>query len=332
MEVNIVDNLGTTPSVDPTLSRHAGQEEVVSPTTLAMLELQETFGSAIYETLEEMGMALSGKLREQQNHASAERLERRQQALLSLVKRIQEDNGGKQHFPAASTSDSPELDRTKRIMASAVALCADGLSKQKKRALKAQLDVLMAEKGWELAFFSIVELGTANKMTLASLTRLMQQAIDEDETPLSQWFQRIADWPDRRERVRVLLRTMAFELTACAEVSQQRRLAAVLTRLRRLLLFFGLEKECKREEQICQLPKGSLLPLLLTITGESWLFSDWLLARLTPLVASRRMLNRLLHHLDVQFTLMPDACFNDADQREQILETIRELKGYQVLP
>ncbi|MDI8954413.1 NAD(P)-binding domain-containing protein, partial [Salmonella enterica subsp. enterica serovar Anatum] len=42
--------------------------------------------TALYETMEEIGMALSGKLRESNKFTDAEKLERRQQALLRLIK------------------------------------------------------------------------------------------------------------------------------------------------------------------------------------------------------------------------------------------------------
>ncbi|MDI8751951.1 hypothetical protein MJH54_29690, partial [Salmonella enterica subsp. enterica serovar Montevideo] len=37
------------------------EQEVISPSMLALQELQETTGAALYETMEEIGMALSGK-------------------------------------------------------------------------------------------------------------------------------------------------------------------------------------------------------------------------------------------------------------------------------
>ncbi len=52
--------------------------------------------------------------------------------------------------------------------------------------------------------------------------------------------------------------------------------------------FLGLEKECQREEWICRLPPNTLLPLLLDIICERWLFSDWLLDRLTAIVSSSK--------------------------------------------
>ncbi|EGF8745491.1 SPI-2 type III secretion system apparatus protein SsaL [Salmonella enterica] len=325
-----INEIKMTPPTAFTPGQVIEEQEVISPSMLALQELQETTGAALYETMEEIGMALSGKLRESYKFTDAEKLERRQQALLRLIKQIQEDNGATLR-PLTEENSDPDLQNAYQIIALAMALTAGGLSKKKKRDLQSQLDTLTAEERWELAVFSLLELGEVDTATLSSLKRFMQQAIDNDEMPLSQWFRRVADWPDRCERVRILLRAIAFELSICIEPSEQSRLAAALVRLRRLLLFLGLEKECQREEWICQLPPNTLLPLLLDIICERWLFSDWLLDRLTAIVSSSKMFNRLLQQLDAQFMLIPDNCFNDEDQREQILETLREVKVNQVL-
>ena len=100
----------------------------------------------------------------------------------------------------------------------------------------------MSEQGWEISLFGMLELGQVSKGALAQINRLFQQAMDEEVASLAEWFQRIMDWPDRRQRLRVLLRMMAFELSACVVGSQQQRLAGVLVRLRRLLLFLGLSR------------------------------------------------------------------------------------------
>lgn len=191
--------------------------------------------------------------------------------------------------------------------------------------------MLMEEGGWEIALFGMLELGQVDKGVLTQINRLFQRAMDEEEVTLAEWFQRIMAWPERRQRVRVLLRVMAFELSACVAGDQQHRLAAVLVRLRRLLLFLGLEKECQREEKLCQLPAESLLPLLIDMANESWLFEEWLAPRLTSLVTSRQLYNRLLQHLDALFSLMPDRCFSDDDQRDQIITVLRGMKGDQVI-
>ncbi len=106
-------------------------------------------GAALYETMEEIGMALSGKLRESYKFTDAEKLERRQQALLRLIKQIQEDNGATLR-PLTEENSDPDLQNAYQIIALAMALTAGGLSKRK-RDLQSQLDTLTAEEGWELA-------------------------------------------------------------------------------------------------------------------------------------------------------------------------------------
>ncbi|EDG1079178.1 SPI-2 type III secretion system apparatus protein SsaL, partial [Salmonella enterica subsp. enterica serovar Schwarzengrund] len=88
-----INEIKMTPPTAFTPGQVIEEQEVISPSMLALQELQETTGAALYETMEEIGMALSGKLRESYKFTDAEKLERRQQALLRLIKQIQEDNG-----------------------------------------------------------------------------------------------------------------------------------------------------------------------------------------------------------------------------------------------
>lgn len=302
-------------------------ENTVSPMNMALLELQETAGSALTETLEEMGMVLSGRLRDYQRGDMKERQELRQQALLKMVQRMQQQGD----MPPQMQQQDASQNIGQQILSVAAQLVAEGIERKQKKALSEQLSKLMEEDGWEIALFGMLELGKVDKGVLTQINRLFQQAMREDEVTLSEWFQRIMAWPERRQRVRVLLRVMAFELSACAAGDQQHRLAAVLVRLRRLLLFLGLENECQREETLCQLPEKSLLPLLIDMVNESWLFEEWLTPRLALLVTSRHLYNRLLQHLDAIFSLMPDCCFSDDDQRDQIVTVLRGMKGDQVI-
>ena len=302
-------------------------ENRVSPMDMALLELQEASGSALTETLEEIGMVLSGRLRDYQRADMKERQELRQQALLKMVQRMQQQGD----MPPQMQQQNAIQNIGQQILSVAAQLVADDIGRKKKKALSDQLSMLMEEGGWEIALFGMLELGQVDKGVLTQINRLFQRAMDEEEVTLAEWFQRIMAWPERRQRVRVLLRVMAFELSACVAGDQQHRLAAVLVRLRRLLLFLGLEKECQREEKLCQLPAESLLPLLIDMANESWLFEEWLAPRLTSLVTSRQLYNRLLQHLDALFSLMPDRCFSDDDQRDQIITVLRGMKGDQVI-
>lgn len=299
-------------------------EDAPSPMAQALIELEETSGSALIETLEDMGMALSGRLKDLQQADLKERLEQRQQALLRMVQRMQEQAGG---IPAQLTQPHSGSPLGQQLLGVAALLLAEKPNSKRRKALSEKLAELMSEQGWEISLFGMLELGQVSKGALAQINRLFQQAMDEEVASLAEWFQRIMDWPDRRQRLRVLLRMMAFELSACVVGFQQQRLAGGLVRLRRLLLFLGLEQECLRIESACEMASGTLLPLLIEMTNESWLFDEWLAPRLAQRAASVRLYNRLLQHLDALFSLMPEACFNDEDQREQILAVLRSLKG-----
>ncbi|HAT3808732.1 TPA: TyeA family type III secretion system gatekeeper subunit [Morganella morganii] len=300
-----------------------GVKDAPSPMAQALIELEETLGCALTETLEDMGMSLSGQLKDFQRAECRDRQKQRLDALLRMVQRMQEQAGG---IPAQLTQYSDSLPG-QQLLGIAALLLAEKADRKKRKALSDKLAELMSQQGWEISLFGMLELGQVSKGTLAQINRLFQQAMDEEVASLAAWFQRIMDWPDRRRRVKVLLRMMVFELSACVAGSQQQRLAAVLVRLRRVLLFLGLEQECLRIESVCGMTPGTLLPLLVEMTNESWLFDEWLAPRLAQCTASVRLYNRLLQHLDGLFSLMPEPCFNDEDQREQILGVLRSMKG-----
>lgn len=297
-------------------------KDVPSPMAQALIELEETFGCALTETLGDIGMSLSGQLKDFQRAELRDR-QKQQDALLRMVQRMQEQAGG---IPAQLTQYSGSFPG-QQLLVIAMLLLAEKTDRKKRKILSDKLAELMSQEGWEISLFGMLELGQVSKGTLAQINRLFQQAMDEEVASLAAWFQRIMDWSDRRRRVKVLLRMMVFELSACVAGSQQRRLAAVLVRLRRVLLFLGLEQECQRIESVCGMAPDTLLPLLVAMTNESWLFDEWLAPRLAQCTTSVRLYNRLLQHLDGLFLLMPDHCFNDEDQREQILGVLRSMKG-----
>lgn len=302
------------------------------PMDMALLELEETVGESLDSTLEEMGMVLSGRMRDEKRLASSERQLRRQQELIALMQRLREQEGDLPAFLSSSAGDNNEdMEGLRRIFTLAQHLSSTTLDQKRRKALNAQLAQLIEENEWEIALFGMLELGTVSKAVLAPIGRLFQRAMDEQEISLSEWFKRMLGWSDRQQRVRMLLRMAAFELSLSVGGVQQTRLATVLVRLRRLLLSLGLERECEEQELVYRLPAFSLLTLLIDITQESWLFEDWLIARITSLTPCAKAFNRIVRYLDVQFRLMPDACFNDEDQRESILTVLKKFKGNQVL-
>jgi hypothetical protein len=304
-------------------------EGIRSPMEAALAELLASEGSALTETLEEMGMALAGRLRDHQHKNSCEHRDAlRQKALVTILRQAAEQAGGLQE---AFSLKNPASGTAGQILAVAIAMGQTRLSDKKSNALSRQLKALMEEKGWEAELFGMLELGRASRPLIASINRLFRQAMDEEKVPLSEWFMRLSDLPDRRPRVRALLRMLVFELSACTSMSLSARLTATLSSLRRLLLFLGLDAESSRVENLCKLPANTLLPLMMDIVSQSWLFDEWLLSRLLGWKSRGGRLNLLLQHLDVLFSMLPDPCFNDDEQREQILSVVRGLKGNQAI-
>lgn len=301
------------------------------PMDMALLELEETVGESLDSTLEQMSLVLSGRMRDEKRLASSARQLRRQQELIALVQRLREQDGGFPTFLTASSEENSEvLEGLRRIFTITQHLASTALDEKRKKALNAQLAQLIEENAYETALFGLMELGTVSKAVLAPIGRLFQRAMDEQDTSLAEWFKRILDWSDRQRRLRVVLRMAAFELSLSVGGAQQARLATVLVRLRRLLLFLGLEQACEEQEKHHLLPADSLLTLLIDITQESWLFEDWLVARISSLASSPTVFKHIVRYLDVQFRVMPDACFGDEDQRESILTVLQKLKGNQV--
>ncbi|VEB60017.1 type III secretion system protein SsaL [Salmonella enterica subsp. enterica] len=134
-------------------------------------------------------MALSGKLRESNKFTDAEKLERRQQALLRLIKQIQEDNGAALR-PLTEENSDPDLQNAYQIIALAMALTGRRVVKKEKTRFAIATGYAYSGGGMGtcrfLVYWNLAKWDTA---TLSSLKRFMQQAIDNDEMPLSQWFQ-----------------------------------------------------------------------------------------------------------------------------------------------
>lgn len=309
------------------IPQHLPVDENISPMEMAVLELEETADLAILDTMEEIGMLLGDRVRENKKKLDSERNSQRMKILLSMVQRMQDEySNDMQSFISQNSVDSDEVTLARNILALSFALTDRTLSKEKRRSLTRKLSSLMDQGEWEIELFGMMELKQLDKSALMPLRRLFREAISKEELSLTEWFRRVRQWPERRARVRVLIRSMAFELSVCMWGEQQLRLASVLVRLRRLLLFFSMESECHREEEMLQLPRDTMLTLLIDIISESWVFDNWLLQRLKPLTTTKQGFNLLRYHLDALFSVLPDLCFSDNEQREQIRTALQNLK------
>ncbi len=169
-----------------------------------------------------------------------------------------------------------------------MALTVRGCRARKKRDQSQLIRYSGGEWDGNFAVFSLPELGEVDTaLTPSGEAFSAQQAIDNDEMPLSQWFRRVADWPDRCERVRILLRAIAFELSICIEPSKEKSFG------RSISTFCAVcYKSASRSGFAASCRLNAITAATTDIICERWLFSDWLLDRLTAMCSSSKMFNR----------------------------------------
>lgn len=328
----MVTPLNSVQGIQPVIHRndpHPGQPhdegQVLNASSIMSLIAEETRAGALYETVEEMSLLL-GTRRQDEKQAKTTRQERSMQALLALIQKMLESSGDQNLLAKFSfAGQDSELNRAQKMLQISSLLLQYHDNPARRRTLSQQLAALMEEAGWEVELFGLLEFGQLNPAALRQMKRLFQQSIDdEEEQSLDEWFKRVSRWQDRKRKIRVLLRALAFDMSTQPPTSRRsHRLAAVLRQLRRVLLFLGLEDHCNQVGCACGLQGEVVLQEVLTIVGQSWLFSEWLQQRFSQLeqLTPQRQPGFVLRLCEL-FKLMPATCFKDDDQREQILETL----------
>ncbi len=302
---------------------------------LAGLELLEVRQTALEETMEGIGFSLSSRMRDQQSIETEKRNQRRQQLLVKLIAQL---SGGTDHLlPSniplgldisllASKLRQGELSPGQQILLLAAMIAETKDNPLRRRSLSQLMAPLLADAGWEIELFGLLELGSQKSGELSAVKQLFTQSIYQDEFSIVEWFTRVSRWPQRQQRVRVLMRAMAFELSCQPLPQHGERLSATLYQLRRLLMFLGLEDHCNRMGKACGVAGDVILNEVLAVVGQHWLFSGWLQPRIEAIVGSditmRRNFIRRFYEL---FNLMPIDFFDDQDQQGQILATLLEI-------
>jgi type III secretion system TyeA family effector delivery regulator len=302
---------------------------------LANLELLEVRQNALEETMEEIGLSLGSRLKDQKSVDAEERNLRRQQLLVKLIAQLpgSADSLSQQNIPLDIDISllAGKLRQGGASVGQQVLLLAAMLAHHKdnplrRRGLSQLLDPLLENEGWEVELFGLLELGTEGSRSLSAVKQLFQHSIHQSELSVAEWFARVSRWPQRQQRIRVLMRAMAFDLSCQPPPKHGERLAASLYQLRRLLMFLGLEDHCCRMGNACGVPGDVILSEVLAVVGQPWLFSHWLQPRIElmsgPNATARRGFIRRFYEL---FKLMPVDCFNDQEQQEQILTVLLEM-------
>lgn len=302
---------------------------------LASIELSEVRQTALEETMEEIGLSLGSRLKDQKSVEAEERNQRRQQLLVKLINQL---SGGAdsllpKHIPfdmeislLARQLSQGGLSIGQQILLLAAMMAYSKNNPLRRRSLSQLLAPLLENGGWEIELFGLLELGSQESRELGAIKQLFAQSIEQSELSVAEWFSQVSRWPQRQQRVRVLMRAVAFDLASQPPPKHGERLATTLNQLRRLLMFLGLEDHCNLMGKACAVEGARILSEVLAVVGQPWLFSGWLQPRIEAIVGDDiNTRSRFIHRFYDLFNLMPLDCFNDQEQQQQILAVLLEI-------
>lgn len=225
------------------------------------------------------------------------------------------------------TSDALEKMRDSGLDAGEIALLLSSLlgrknlSSLRRKRLEDALSVVTDEDEWALQLFNRLELGPIGKNSFVELKQLYQRATSR-RTQLTQWLEEFLKLKDRKRKLKVLIRTLAFELSATGP-TMDTQLSAVITDLKRIMIFLGVEDHCYRAARVLNidgLHGDVVVSTLLEVVQQSWMHVEWL-----ENLASRQVPDTNLHYAYARqmgelIKLMTDECFEDEEQRKMITD------------
>lgn len=183
----------------------------------------------------------------------------------------------------------------------------------------------MDDDEWTLKLFNRLEFGNTCKSSFLTLKRLYQRATSR-HTPLVQWFEEFRQLHDRKRKLKTLIRTLAFELSAEGP-AMDAQLGSVITDLKRIMMFMGMEDHCHRAAHtlnIEALDGDGVISILLEVVQQSWMHADWLEQMTSRQVPDARLQYAYVRQMGELLKLMTDECFEDDEQRKMITDVFSE--------
>ncbi|MFM5540448.1 HrpJ domain-containing protein [Aeromonas veronii] len=313
------------------------EDDTTSVLTLAQAALSECQNDALEETQEDLSFALGGRINELRRGKDEETSGRGRVLMHKLVAEIamvepselehQLDDGAWQQAPKLLWA-LRSIHAEPGTAALQLALwLAHGKSDSKLRSrMEHALSTLMEEEDIALSLFGVLEFGVITPGLRQELVSLYQRASAPNQK-LSQWLKQFGERRDRQRKIRTLLRLISYELSAGGQSIVGHHLAAVMGDLRQLLRLLGLEAHCDQTAQALAIPTVSgevLLGLVVQLVELIWVNCD-MLEDMLPNISSfdnYRLLQALLKLLQ----LLPEDCFSDSEQKNQLVDAITILR------
>lgn len=296
-------------------------------------------GDALSETLENMGFALGAYKNATGRGTGDGKSERpRSRAMLQqLVKHVTATTSAQmedlhKHTSALNEAsdllasmDSNGLDAGEMALLLGSLLGRKNLGGAQRKRLEDALSAVMNDDEWTLKLFNRLEFGNADKSSFIALKQLYQRATSR-RTRLVQWFEEFRQLHDRKRKLKTLIRTLAFELSAEGP-AMDGQLASVITDLKRIMMFMGMEDHCYRVARtlaIDGLDGDAVISTLLEIVQQSWMHVDWLEQQTLRWVPDPDLQYAYVRQMGELVKLMTDECFEDDEQRKMITEVFGE--------
>ncbi|ELL0228493.1 TyeA family type III secretion system gatekeeper subunit [Salmonella enterica] len=184
---------------------------------------------------------------------------------------------------------------------------------------------LLGEEQWELALLAWLGIGELNYEKIQKIKKLYEKAKDEDlqsDTSLLTWFLEVKDYPDRERYLKVIMRALSFDLSYMTELEDKIRTSAIVSDICRVILFISLDNYADLIAISIKNDKNLILTEVLSIIEQVWLTEEWLIDSPSRVFVVEEKQIYYFHLLNNFFQTLPDACFIDGDQKENIISII----------
>ncbi|GLT18656.1 type III secretion system protein SsaL [Vibrio zhanjiangensis] len=303
-----------------------------STASLATAALAEVRQEALEETMEGLSLGLSSvmkKLNLEHKDPMFNGMERilqqmdkmARQSINHMTEQLSQLKTANQIFAALEQSG---LEKGKIALILTSLMSFKGLSPSIKKELKKRLSEILDEEGIDLEVIAAAQGMNIDKEGLRALRQLYQYA-KRGEQGLAHWFELLEQQKDRRQYIRILIRSMSEPLDEGQKRDDMTMVAAVVADLKRLLLFLTFEDHCGALARAMGVEVSSVMSATIELLEQSWVYPDFLSLIIERLgLASERKVIFLRRWKDL-LAVMSQACFRDPEQKEHVQETMLEL-------
>lgn len=298
---------------------------------LVLREMVLEQDDALSETLENMSLAVGGRLRNTQRDESGNARIRQRVLMLKLVAELSDADPavldsiistGEHLSGLMDGTDTDDADPGEVALQATAWLARGNHGHPARQKVEERLAALLADRSTAFLAFCALEHGPATPELRRELVELYHNAASS-RPKLSQWLEMLGDSEGRKSRIKVLLRTLAWELSISGKPIEGAHLAAVIDDLKRLICILSLEDHCAQAADMLSIQgmqKENLLQIVIRLTEQFWASPDTI-QNLFPDI-DESFLYRTGNTIYRLVQMLPLACFVDNEQRTQLLDSV----------